>query len=101
MKLRCLNILVCLLCFSCGNPELKSPIVNECRVYNDSESCVCFNSKGERYERACWGDLVIDPDKQKQLEEWGNEVAKCLNKCTKEDCSKGQRVNHCPNVFKN
>jgi hypothetical protein len=28
-------------------------------------------------------------------------VAKCLNKCTKEDCSKGQRVNHCPNVFRN
>jgi hypothetical protein len=27
-------------------------------------------------------------------------VAKCLNKCTKEDCSKGQRVNHCPNVFR-
>ena len=93
--------LVFLLCLtSCNHPELKAPIINECRVYEDSESCVCFNSNGEQYERACWGDLVIDPRKQKQIEEWNNEVAKCLFRCTKEDCSQGQRVNFCPNVFK-
>jgi hypothetical protein len=91
----------CLLLSSCQHPELKAPIVNECRVYSDSEDCICFNSKGEEYRRACWGNLVIDPAKQQQIEEWNNEVSKCLFKCTKNDCSKQDRRNACPNVFRN
>ena len=93
-------ILGCLLLSACQNFDIKQPLINECRIYEDSENCICFNSKGEEYTRSCFGDLAITPYAQKTIEGFQNEVYKCLRKCTKKDCTKEAPKELCPNVFK-